>query len=381
MDGTVAGDVVTNHAGLVGAGAWAPVVRRHRRLQAFGLFVRLSALGTTLAVPLLGAASVSPGLPWRTAAVIVIVAFGYHLFAYVLNDVVDLPIDRHEPRRAVSPLVRGTVRPGHALALALAAVPLTLAVAAAASGAEPGGGRAVAALATAFVLMAVYDLWGKRSPVPWLLDLVQGLGWAALLLYGAAVRGPWTALTWWLFAFWTCFIVLANGVHGGLRDLENDARCGARSTAIVMGARADAGGRLVVPRRTVAYAWTLHAALLAIVLGAWSWAGLGYGWGTNAATLLAILALTAAGGWALSEAVSAGGDPATLRLAGTLHLLLLMALPVALLLPSLRPGFRALVVLGFLVPLAGLGWMPDLVRWAGHPLGRRRLRGTSPPRR
>src|SRR5205085_11543785 len=133
-----------------------------------------------------------------------------------------------------------------------------------------GGGRGLTALVAAFILMAGYDGWGKRTSVPWLLDLVQGLGWAALLLYGAAVRGPWTALTWWLLAFWTVFIVLANGVHGGLRDVANDARCGARSTAIAMGARAGADDRLHIPRATVAYAWTLHGALVVIVLGAWA---------------------------------------------------------------------------------------------------------------
>ncbi len=215
--------------------------------------------------------------------------------------------------------------------------------------------------------MAVYDLGGKRSPVPWLLDLVQGLGWASLLLYGAAARGAWTPLTWWLFAFWTCFIVLANGVHGGLRDLENDARCGARSTAIAMGARAGPDGCLVIPHRVVAYGWALHWVVVVVVLGAWLGNDLGYGAVTRGATLVAIVVLAGAGGWALSAAVAAGGDPATLRLAGTLHLLLLMALPVALLLPWLRPGFRGLVVVGFLAPLAGLGWLPDLVRWARHP--------------
>jgi 4-hydroxybenzoate polyprenyltransferase len=277
--------------------------------------------------------------------------------------VVDLPIDRHEPRRAASPLVRGTVRPAMALAVALGAVPVTLAVASA----GPGGGRATAALVAAFVLMAVYDLWSKRSPFPWLLDLVQGLGWGALLLYGAAVRGPWTPLTWWLFAFWTVFIVLANGVHGGLRDLANDARCGARSTAIAMGARADAGGRLVIPRASVAYAWTLHAGLVVVVLGAWMAADLGYGAVARAATLAIIGGLAWAGGWALSAAVDAGGDPAGLRLAGTLHLLILMGLPVALVLPGLRPGFRAVVIVGFLAPLAALGWLPDLARWVRRP--------------
>ena len=68
------------------ATAWAPAVRQHRRLQAVGLFVRLSALGPSLALPLLGAASVSPSLPWSTAAVLVTVAVGFHLFAYLVND-------------------------------------------------------------------------------------------------------------------------------------------------------------------------------------------------------------------------------------------------------------------------------------------------------
>ncbi len=344
----------------VGVTGWAPVVRRHRRLQAVGLFMRLSALGGTLAMPLLGAASVSPSLSGGTAGLLVAVALGYHLFAYLLNDVVDLPIDRHEPRRAVSPLVRGTVGAGVALAVALAGAFGSLAVAVASG---EGGGRALFALPTAFALMAVYDIWGKRSSVPGLLDVVQGLGWASLFLYGAAVRGQWTTLTWWLFAFWAVFIVLANGVHGGLRDLANDARCGARSTAIAMGATAGADGRIVIPRRTVVYGWTLHSALVALVLGGWAFGGLAYGFWARAATLMAVVGLGAAGGWALSGAVAAGGEPETLRLAGTLHLLALMALPVALLLPWLRPGFRVVMVVGFVAPLAALGWLPDVVRW------------------
>ena len=40
-----------------------------------------------------------------------------------------------------------------------------------------------------------------------------------------------------------------------------------------------------------------------------------------------------------------------------------MAMPVVLLLPWLDTGFRVVVVVGFLAPLAALGWLPDLVRW------------------
>lgn len=342
---------------------WSPVVRRHRRLQAFGLFIRLSALGTTLAVVLLGAASVSPSLPWGTAAVLVIVASGFHVYFYVLNDVIDLPVDRFEPRRAVSPLVLGTIGRGPALAVALVAAPVTLLVA----GTGPGGSRALLSLAACLALMAVYNLLNKRTSVPWVLDVVQGLGWGALFLYGAAARGPWTTLTWWLSAFWVCFMVLANGVHGALRDVANDTRCGARTTAIAMGAGVDHDGRLVIPRRTVVYARTLHRALVAVVVGGWAFGDLGYGAATRGVTLFAILGLGGAGAWSLSKAVAAGGEPATLRLAGTLHLLLLMSMPVALVLPWLRPGFRAVTVLGFVVPLAALGWLPDLVGWVRRP--------------
>ena len=64
------------------------------------------------------------------------------------------------------------------------------------------------------------------------------------------------------------------------------------------------------------YAWTMHVALVALVLGAWAAGGLAYGSTARAATLVAVLALAAAGGWALSGAVAAGGDPESLRLAG-----------------------------------------------------------------
>ena len=91
---------------------WAPVVRRHRRLQAVGLFVRLSALGTTLAVVLLGAASVSPALPWATAAVLVIVAVGFHVYFFVSNDVIDLPVDRPRAPAGGEPAGPGDDQPG-----------------------------------------------------------------------------------------------------------------------------------------------------------------------------------------------------------------------------------------------------------------------------
>lgn len=364
----------TGEPAAAGVEGWAPRVRRLHRLQAVALFFRLSVFGATAVMALLGAASASPHLPGPAALELLAIATCYHLFAYLLNDVVDLPIDRHEARRAISPLVRGTVRPGLALAVALVQVPLGLAVA----GLTPGGTRAVACLAVSFTLMAVYDVFGKRTPIPWLTDVAQGLGWATLLLCGAAVRGPWRPLTWVLFAFVTVYIVMANGVHGALRDLENDSRQGARSVAIVMGARVDDAGRLTMPRSLAAYAWTLHAAVVALAFVPLALGTPAMGSGARALT---VAALTAVAALATRFAVDAVGsaDPATRRSAGTLHVVLIIALPTIAVLGPLDPAFKALLATVFALPLTVLGWFPDALRWAWRKRGSPRPAMSSVP--
>ncbi len=341
------------------AGMWVPRVRRWRRLQAVALFFRLSVFGATAVMALLGAASTSPQLPAGAALSLLAIATCYHIFAYLLNDVVDLPIDRHEPRRAISPLVRGTVRPGVAMAVALASVPLGLVIA----GLTPGGHRAAASLAVSFALMAIYDLFGKRTRAPWVTDVVQGLAWATLLLCGATVRGPWEPLTWMLFVFVTVYIVMANGVHGALRDLENDARQGARSVAIAMGARIDGDGRLVMPRSMTRYAWALHAALVVL---AFVPAAMGEPPMAPAARAPTVVALVAVAVLASRMAVHAvaSPDPLIRRSAGTLHVVLMIALPAIAVLAPLDLAFKLLLVTVFALPLTVLGWFPDALRWA-----------------
>ena len=52
---------------------------------------------------------------------------------------------------------------------------------------------------------------------PGLSDVVQAAGWAALVIAGAALAGPPTALSFTVAAYVAAFIVQANGVHGAIR--------------------------------------------------------------------------------------------------------------------------------------------------------------------
>jgi 4-hydroxybenzoate polyprenyltransferase len=327
-------------------------------LRAAAWFVRLPAMATTFVVLLLGIASGAPRVDAPVLMVLLGVGLAYHLFAYITNDLRDLPIDRTDPRRAISPLVRGTVRPWQALGIALAQVPvaviLTVGLRASA--------RAWAALAAAFCLMAAYNLWGKRAPFPPLTDLVQGLGWGALALYGAAIAGRWTVLTGAVFGFVVVLIVMANGVHGSLRDLVNDHRHGVRSTALVMGARPDDSGRLQLPGCISVYAFTLQAILTGIVLAPLIFNQVGYRTVVRLSTLAVVLTLSAVALWLLKAAASVG-DAQSLRSAGTLQLTVTLILPIALTAPSVDRPLLVILVAGFVTPLLFLSWLPTALCW------------------
>ena len=243
----------------------APHAAWLRSVVAVYLTIRVSALGFTLVLPLIGAASAAahPGLAHMGG--LMLVALSFHVFAYVLNDVVDLALDRSEPLRADSPLVRGTVERSRLIVLAWAQWPIAFGLAWAL-----GAHRAaLALLALAFAAMAVYDVYGKRCRWPLLTDAVQSVGWCALVGVGAWWGGPVAVPhTGWIAACVFFCVMLVHGVHGGLRDLANDRRGGARTTAIWLGARPGAATGIVVPRALVAYAVLLQAALWVTALAA-----------------------------------------------------------------------------------------------------------------
>ena len=350
------------------------VARRPAATIAGGLrtaleFIRISALGATVLIALLGTASAGGAASPASFAAAGLVAILFHVFAYVLNDVVDLEIDRTEPRRAGMPLVTGAIGPSAALAIALACVPLAgwLAAAAAPDGAA---GPAIGWLALAFTGLTVYDLAGKRTPWPPLTDLVQGIGWAALLACGAWIGGGVTPLTIVLAAYVALFIVMTNGVHGSLRDLPNDGRHGIVTTATLLGARM-AGERRVLSRALVAYAWLLQFGLLglaglALLVDVPAAGRLPAALAGAVLALLAVLLLAAATrrvGPPGDELDGLGGADGDLLAAGMLHLLVGLAIPIAIVAARTPPAIVLAMTAAYLLPVVAHGWLAGAGKW------------------
>jgi 4-hydroxybenzoate polyprenyltransferase len=328
--------------------------RRPGRFETAASFVRLSALGVTGFLPFLGAASsATPLAPAaRPVLAIMLAAVSFHIYAYVGNDVVDLPIDRTAPARWCSPLVLGTVRPATAAAVAAAQVPIAAAEIWWGGGGVPG----TAAVLAACALMLAYNLWGKRTGVPPVTDLAQGLGWAAFTLAGVFVAGRPGSATGWLVAFITVYIVLANGVHGSIRDIRNDLRYAVRSTAILLGARPGTGRSLSLPPAVVRYALGLQAILIGLALAP--------AIAARSPGTVAAVALVAAASFALLRAaLRCVSDERLLRSSGALHLIVTLLLPLAFLVSGMPRWLALALVVFFIAPFLVNGWLREAFRW------------------
>ncbi|MFQ5399557.1 MAG: UbiA prenyltransferase family protein [Anaerolineae bacterium] len=336
-----------------------------RAYTTYQRFVRLSTFGLSAMMPLLGAATVNRHLDGRHIWGMVAVAFAFHQFGYVLNDVVDLPVDRRQPRRASYPLVSGLVTPRQALAFALLQIPVALLL----NSWLGGSGASYLALLIAFALGAVYDLFGKRTAVPPLLDAVQAGAWVSMIFYGTAVAGAApTPLTWTLAGFVATYIILVNGGHGALRDVRSDVEAGVRTTAILLGARADGCGRLYIPRRLAVYMLLLQ--LLASGLILWllasdlfAYAGVMH-WGVG--TVIPLLQFACI--WLTVKTVRAREEQSLKTYAYAYIVLALVSL-ILLFLPYLTPPLRTAVLITYFAPLVVFDTFYGTIESLWHRLG------------
>jgi len=198
-----------------------------------------------------------------TLGVLLIVGLFYHAVAFALNEIIDLPIDRTNPGRTHAVLVSGRANvPGAWVAVCGFAV-----VSYSFDLVRFGYGTvALCCLTGGYVALIGYDLLTKRSRWPVAHDLLLALGCAALVCYAAERTGGLTSYTLLASTYVALFVVLVNGVHGGLRDLHNDLRHSGITTASALGARIGEGGGLLLPRPLVAYAWALNSAMVVVAV-------------------------------------------------------------------------------------------------------------------
>lgn len=314
------------------------------------LLYRFPALSFSALLPVLGAAAVTQDLGPRRLLGLFAIGLCFHGFCYISNDLVDLRLDRGEPMRADYPLVRGQVSPRAAWLLALIHVPLSFLVAALLT--SPPAGFCY--LLLAYALLTTYNLWGKRCLFPPLTDAVQALGWCALTLHGAFVVGDATtpALEH-LLAYVFVYVLLINGVHGPLRDLPNDYRSGARTTAILLRARPRGATGVTLSPVLGLYTLLLQSAVVWITV---SHLRLNIPGGLSSPTAALSLALCLIAVALLGTAYLARHDELRLQTVGSVHLVVTLALLAATFATTAGPAVAATAFAIFSLPVVSL-WL------------------------
>ena len=231
-------------------------VTQSTNLTTLATFLRFEYLSVALIFPLLGAATTPNRLTGFHLLGIIGGAFAFHIYVSLLNDIVDLPLDRTNPARAAYPLVSGRISPSTALLITLIQIPIAAAI----IYWQSGSMTAYLAMALALGMMTIYDLWGKRSPFPPAIDVIQGVGFSSLVLYGAALTGGPTPLSWLTFALGIIWMMIIN-LLGGLRDLHSDLAFGVNTTPIYFGVR-PAGEEQSIPPFVSYYGYLLQGMMI-----------------------------------------------------------------------------------------------------------------------
>jgi len=308
---------------------------------------RLHTALVTAAVP--GIASYLAGGPPLTVIFVVIGSVLHHAWGFSLNEIIDLKVDRTNPELAHKPLVSGKISKNAAWLLSFGA--LAFSIAFFTVGPIVDGG--VATVPLIFVLAAtlagwIYDLYGKKFP---LSDVFVAAWLFFLVLAGAGAVsgwGPYPVAVWAAACLGFLHILFNNSVEGGLKDVENDRKAGARTLAVVTRVRIRKGA-LKVPGRFMIWGVFLRGlfAVAASVFVLYIAEGKGYGSWILVAVPLVGLFLAAHSMTFLGR--GARTDRGSLIKAFSVHELISFGLSMLVVLPAAGPAAAGLA---FTLPLA-----------------------------
>jgi len=275
----------------------------------------------------------------------------YHVFTFVLNDVIDVGVDARSRYVAARPLLEGGVTRLMAVVLVFLSLASLLIVA----------GVTGSVLTFVFVVVAVscsaaYNLWSKQAAF---LEYVLGFGVFSLVLAGTfAGHGSLTTVAFDVAVAFLLQWVFSVGIAANLKDVEEDTKQGVFTSPTVLGVNF-ASDRVVLPYGFQLYAWLISVSYI-LMLGNVFYEGLlnGFIGGVPVAWIGFVIIMVGLfwTTWKILQGPSPSRD-AFLRYAGLHEGLALLLVPMTLLTLLLSAIGVTMTVLVFVVIAAWpLAW-------------------------
>ncbi len=226
---------------------------------------RLQTGATTALAPVIGylvlAALTNYEIILIEIFLIFIIGILMHVFVFVLNEYIDVDVDRLSPDLAEKPLVKGSISLGFALAVTFGAMIISYIF----TFLFFFNLWTIIMLTLAFEFGALYDIHGKRFSGS---DFTLALWIFFFCLFGASIVSyQYTGLLYLVAGLGFFQILFNNAIEGGIKDADHDAHAGARTMAYMLGVRVR-NGKLIIPNafKFSSYAIKLGHLTLVILL-------------------------------------------------------------------------------------------------------------------
>lgn len=230
---------------------------KNRLIWYFQLFRFQTAAATALA-PVVGAIVVGQRDIFPLF-ILFVIGLLCHIYGFVLNEYMDIDVDKKSEDLKKKPLISGIIPKKHALFIALSScicasiitiyffrfiLPILF-------------------LLLAIFLCEIYDFFGKKIIG---LDFVLGLGFFFICLMGAStVTYNFTTLTYIVCSVYFMHISFNNSVEGGLKDVDHDHLAGAKTLALKMKVFVK-NRNLIVTKKFIAFSFILKFIFILLII-------------------------------------------------------------------------------------------------------------------
>jgi len=200
------------------------------KIKEYTRFMRLKAMGLST-IAIFGALSVNGSIELWHFIVLFLIGIHFNILGFVLNDIVDIKIDKNSKELSERPLVKGTISIKTAKIISLICYAIIFGIAIIFF----KNLFSFLVLAFSVALGTIYDVWGKRLLGS---DFVLAASIALFCLFGsltvASNIGEFTII---LSALIFTNVLFFNIVEGGFKDVENDRKSGAKTAAVALGVK------------------------------------------------------------------------------------------------------------------------------------------------
>jgi 4-hydroxybenzoate polyprenyltransferase len=232
------------------------------RFTAYATLIRLPGLAGLSMAPVFGAIcqiDVGVNINIQILSLLFLIGIIKSIYGFVLNDYIDIEIDRLSQEADKRPLVTGAISKQNALTLCVSCVIFTfLIVFLFFFDDSRFFYYALLIITLAAIIGTIYNVYGKKFVGS---DVFAASADALFVLVGAFLvteNEMISIFTWTVFLLYFTQIFFMNAVVGGIKDADHDYKFGVRNIAYRFGVRMTKENRLTIPTRFKIFGLTIR---------------------------------------------------------------------------------------------------------------------------